>query len=145
MLIGGRPCRAHSQGREARRASGAAAEQVLIRRQSQDRESARIDNPTRPSRDCRSGDRIERSVTSADFRWHKCEVWRGPLYRRYRRKSRRDSDIVKPTRLTRNGPRALIQFRYETSLGRSPGVRDLLETRPPFGPFRTPLRTRCRA
>jgi hypothetical protein len=32
--------------------------------------------------------------------WHKCEVRKGPLYRRYRGKSGRDSDIVKSPRLT---------------------------------------------
>jgi hypothetical protein len=38
--------------------------------------------------------------------WHKCEVPRRPLYRRYRRKSGSDSDIVKQARLTHNGSRS---------------------------------------
>jgi hypothetical protein len=33
--------------------------------------------------------------------WHESEVPRRPLYRRYRGKSGSDTDIVKPTRLTR--------------------------------------------
>jgi hypothetical protein len=44
--------------------------------------------------------------------WHKCEVRRGPPYRRYRRNSGRDSDIVKLTRLTQNRPRSLIRMTH---------------------------------
>src|SRR5712664_4688474 len=47
---------------------------------------------------------LRRQSRLGHFRcWHKCEVPRRPLYRRYRGKSGSGSDIVKLTRLTLNG------------------------------------------
>ena len=55
---GGRLRRSHSQGREARRPSGAGANQVRIGDQSQNRQGARPDNSVLVARPRRRGDRV---------------------------------------------------------------------------------------